>query len=439
VATNDDDAAHDERAGWTAGWRLDLTPLRASRQFRLLTFSGTITYLGNYFTYVALLLQVKQLTGSALAVGGVGLAELLPTIVFGLWGGAIADAFDRRRVVVLCESALALVSTGLLVNSLLSHPQVWAIYLGVACYAALDGVQRPSLDAIVPRVVAYDQLPAASAISSLRFNAGAIVGPSIGGVVASYVSPSCNYAVDLGTYVLSLALLVRLRPVPAGEHAEKPSLGSVLAGLRYAAHRPELLGTYAIDMAAMAFAMPIALFPFLATRLHAPWSLGLLYAAASVGSVLASLFSGWTARVHRHGLAICAAAATWGAAIACTALTRSVAVVLAALVVAGMADMVSGQFRAVVWNQTIPSALRGRLAGVELLSYSIGPSVGQFRAGVMAAAGGVGFALGVGGLLCVGSVGLLTLLLPGLRRYDVRTNEHAREVRAAFEGVPLAG
>lgn len=414
--------------------RIDLTPLRVSRDFRLLWLSGLVTFFGSMVTYVALPFQVKELTGSLALAGMLGLVEVVPLIVFGLYGGALADAVDRRRMVLICETALLLLVSALLVNSLLAEPQVWVLFAVAGLFAVFDALQRPSLDALIPRVVPHEHLVAASALSSTRYSAGTILGPLVGGFLVTGVGIWSAYAVDIASYLGSLALLVGLRAVPPAENADRPSLSGIVEGLRYAWSRKELLGTYAIDTAAMVFGMVAAIFPFVADRLGAPWAVGLLYSAGSAGALTATLTSGWTARVHRHGRAIVVAAAAYGACIALFGAAPSIWLALVFLFLAGAADMVSGVFRAAVWNQTIPDELRGRLAGIELLSYSLGPTVGNARAGVLASRTSQQFSIVSGGLMCVVAVGLLAITLPALMAYDERTNEHAVRERARRSG-----
>ncbi|GAA5060572.1 MFS family permease [Thermocatellispora tengchongensis] len=423
------DESERERGGPWRHLHMDLSPLRDSRDFRLLMGSGVITMFGSFLTYVTVPLQMKQLTGSYVAVGLVSLAEFVPMVLCGLWGGAIADALDRRRVVLLCEAGLALMSALLLLNALLPNPQVWVLYVVGALMAGLDSLQRPSLDAMVPRVVRHDQLTAAAALISFRWNLGAIAGPALAGLIVAAYGPATTYGIDLVTYLVSLALLLRVRAVPPREDAAPASLRTLAEGVRYAVRRPDLMGTYLVDMAAMFFAMTTALYPFLADEFGTPEALGLLYSSSAIGALLASLTSGWTRRVHRHGMGVIVAAAAWGAAVAVAALSPAFWGVFACLVVAGAADMISGLFRATIWNQTIPDELRGRLAGIELLSYSSGPMLGNTRAGLMADLGGTRFSLGAGGLLCVTAVWGLAAALPRFRRYDARTDEHAQAER----------
>ncbi|WP_223166487.1 MFS transporter [Nonomuraea sp. SYSU D8015] len=412
---------------------IDLSPLRDSRDYRLLFASGVITMFGTFITLVAVPYQMKELTGSYLAVGLVSLAEFVPMVVCGLWGGAIADALDRRKIIVLSEVGLLVTSAALMVNALLPNPQVWVLYVVGAISTGLASLQRPSMEAVFQQVVKHEQQGAAAVLSSLRWNFGAIVAPALGGLLVTSAGPAAAYGVDALTFLLSLALLWRIRSLPPAEDAAPASLKSLVEGVRYAVGRSDLMGTYLVDIAAMVFAMATALFPFLADELRAPQALGLLYSAGAVGALIASLTGAWAARVQRQGLGVIIAAALWGVAVALTALAPNVWLVFVCIALAGAADMVSGIFRMTMWNQTIPRELRGRLAGIELLSYASGPMLGNARASLMANFGGTRFSLGAGGLLCVGAVLALGAALPKFRRYDARTDEHALAERARRE------
>ena len=384
-------------------------------------------------TYVAIPFQIKELTNSYIAVGIVGAIEIIPLILFGLYGGVLADYVDRKKMVWATEAAALVLSGILLLNSLSSEPKVWVIYVMAGLFASVDGLQRPSADAILPRIVGHKDLPAASALMSLRWQMGVIIGPTIGGIVISTISISAGYGFDVFTFFISLLFLARVGSVPANPEAEKPSLRGLLDGIKYAFSRQDLTGTYLIDLAAMFFAMPTALYPFWADQLGAPWALGFLYAAVTVGSVVVTLTSGWIKTYRFHGRAIIWAAIGWGAAIALAGISNSLILVLLFLAIAGGADMISALFRGTIWNQTIPDNLRGRLAGIELLSYSIGPLAGQLRAASMAAATSLTFSVTAGGLICVFMVALLASFLPKLRKYDAETNEFAVEMRKIRE------
>lgn len=415
---------------------IDLTPLTKYPDFRNLWASGLITYLGSMITYVAVPFQIKEMTNSYIAVGISGVVEIVPLILFGLYGGVLADYVDRKKMVWATEFASLVLVAILLVNSLLPNPNLILIYVVIGLFAAVNGLQRPSADAILPRLVGHADLPAASALMSLRWQLGVIIGPTIGGILISSFSISIGYIADIATFLISLAFLTRVRNVPASPEAEKPSLAGLIEGVRYAFSRQDLLGTYLIDLAAMFFAMPIALFPFWADQLGASWALGFLYAAGTVGSVVVTLTSGWTKHYRFHGRAVIWAAIGWGGAIALAGLSNSLILVLLFLALAGAADMVSALFRGTIWNQTIPDELRGRLAGIELLSYSIGPLAGQMRAASMAAVTTLNFSVTFGGVLCILSVAILAIFLPKFRKYDAETNEFAvqmRKIRAADE------
>jgi len=388
-------------------------------------------------TYVAVPFQIKELTNSYIAVGLSGVIEIVPLILFGLYGGVLADYVDRKKMVWATEFASLLLVAILLANSFLPDPHLILIYLVIGLFAAVNGLQRPSADAILPRLVGHADLPAASALMSLRWQVGVILGPTIGGILISTFSISVGFIADIATFIISLALLLRVRNVPASPEAEKPSLAGLIEGVRYAFSRQDLLGTYLIDLAAMFFAMPTALIPFWADQLGTPWALGFLYAAGTVGSVAVTLTSGWTKHYRFHGRAVILAAIGWGAAIALAGISHSLYLVLFFLAAAGAADMVSALFRGTIWNQTIPDEFRGRLAGIELLSYSVGPLAGQMRAASMAAVTSLNSSVTFGGVLCILSVGILAIFLPKFRKYDAETNEFAVQMRKirAQEGI----
>ena len=406
---------------------IDISPLKNSRDFRNLWASGLITYFGSMITYVAVPFQIKEMTHSYIAVGISGLVEILPLIIFGLYGGVLADAVDRKKMVWATEAASLILTSILLINALLPDPNLILIYVVSGLFAAVNGLQRPSADAALPRLVEHKDLPAASALMSLRWQLGVIIGPTIGGIIISTFSIPIGYAADVFTFVVSLIFLSRVRSIPASKDAQKPSLTGLIEGIRYAFGRQDLLGTYLVDLAAMFFAMPTALIPFWADQLGTPWALGLMYTAGTFGSVIITLTSGWTRNYSRHGRAIMWAAMGWGTAIALAGVWNSLILVLLFLTLAGASDMVSALFRSTMWNQTIPDNYRGRLAGIELLSYSIGPLAGQMRAASMAAITSLSFSVTSGGITCVIVVALLASFMPKFRRFDAKTNEFALE------------
>jgi len=400
---------------------MDVGPLRRHRDFRLLFTGQALSFFGSQVTFVAVPYQTFQLTHSTLAVGLLSLAEFVPLMLMAFVGGALSDAFDRRRMVQLAELGSGLAIGVLLVNSLLPEPRVWVLFVVAPVLAALYGILRPSLDALVPRLVTREEVPAASALEGFRGTLGSIAGPALAGVIIAGAGLPAAYAVDVATFGLSLVALWFMRAVPPPPDAPPVSLQSVAEGVRYARSRQELIGTYGVDIIAMFFGMPMALFPAIAEEFGGAGVLGLLYAAPAVGSLLATVSGGWVSRVNRHGLAIIIAAGVWGAAIAGFGFAPNLPLALAGLVVAGGADMVSGIFRMTIWNQTIPDRLRGRLAGIEQISYTSGPLLGNVEAGVVASLAGVRASVVSGGVLCVIGVVLAAIALPAFRRYDART------------------
>ena len=417
---------------------MDTTPLRSSADFRRLFLAGTVFYLGGMVSYVALPWQLYHLTGSNLAVGVLGVVELVPLVVFGLWGGALADHADRRRILVGTGLVQIVLTAALMVNAALGDPHVWVLYLIGAGLSAAQALQRPSREALIPRTVSHHQLPAAIALSSIGMQVGLLGGPALGGVLVESVGAATAYGVDVVGLMIATALFARLAPYPPLGEGTAPSLASIADGARYAVRRPDLLGTYLVDIVAMFLAMPTVLFPALAADvLGAPHVLGLLYSAGTVGSLLVTATSGWTARVHRHGRAVVLAAAAWGAAVAAAGLTTNVWLVVGCFAVAGAADMISALFRSVIWHQTIPDEMRGRLAGIEMLSYSIGPLGGQVRSGLVADRWSVRTSITSGGVLCVIGVALTAAWFRGFWGYDARTDPYAvaERSRRAARGV----
>jgi MFS family permease len=404
---------------------IDFSPLRKYPDFRRLWASGLISYFGSMITYVALPFQVKELTNSYLAVGLIGLVEIAPLIIFGLYGGVLADRVNRKIMIWVTEFASMFLTAILLINALLPEPKLWVLYVVAALFSAVDGLQRPSADAILPRLVAHDDLPAASALMSLRWQFGVITGPSLAGILIATFGVASGYAVDILTFVISLIFLARVRSVIPTNTSKKPTLSSLGEGLKYATGRKDLMGTYLVDLSAMFFAMPTALYPFWADQLDAPWALGLFYAAGTIGSIIVTLTSGWIRNYHKHGRAVTLAALGWGLAILLAGVANSLWLVLFFLTLAGASDMVSALFRSAIWNQSISDDYRGRLASIELLSYSVGPLGGQTRAGLVAERTSLRTSVISGGLLCITFVGFFAAMLPEFRKYDGKTNKFA--------------
>lgn len=407
--------------------RLNTDPLRTNKNFRHLWLSGVVTGLGSFATYVSMPYQIADITGSYVAVGLLGVTEVLPIIVFGLWGGVVADRFDRRNVVAVTEIIMLLLTSVLLVNALTPDPQVWVIYLVSALFAATDGIQRPSLDAMLPRVVKPEELPAASALRSLRGNIAHIAGPALGGILIAIGGVDLAYSFDMVSFVVSVYLLMRVVRLPSQREVFEKPLQELKLAFSYLRTRRDIIGTYVADTIAMICTFPFALFPFIVDEYNAPWALGFLYSSLAVGSLMATATSGWTSRVHRHGKAVLFSAGAWGIAICAAGFVKNIWWVLFFLVLAGAADMLSGLFRSLIWDLTIPDELRGRMAGLELLSYGIGPQVGQVRSTLTARFTSIQTSLIAGGAVCVGSMAALKSAMSSLWTFDARQPRHHQE------------
>ena len=409
---------------------VDFSPLKRNRNLRYMFFSGIITRFGSALTLVALPFQLKELTHSYIAVGAMGAVEIIPLTIFILWGGVIADRVDRKKMVWRCEAGALLFSAILLGNSLLHSPHLLLLYFVGAGFAAVDGLQGPSYSAMLPRLVSTEDLPSAMALLSLRWQFSAIIGPALAGVIIATSGVKAAYSIDIVSYILSVGFLIRITSVPPLKEATSKSIKAMLSGLRYAASRRDLMGTYFIDVAAMFFAMPNALFPFWADQIHSRWALGFFYTAGIMGSLVITATSGWIKHFTRHGWAITFAAIGWGIFIALAGTTNSLWLVLLFLGLAGASDQVSALCRSTLWNQTIDDEYRGRLAGLEQLSYSVGPLAAQLRAGTTASITTLRTSVISGGLLCVGIVSVVAAKFPEFRHFDLKTNPYAIEQRA---------
>jgi len=395
---------------------LDISPLRKYRDYRLLYTGQLVSLFGSMVTTVAVPVQVYNLTHSSFMVGLLGTVQLAPLLIFALLGGAYADSMDRRRLLVVSEILLALGSAALMINALVSHPSVILIFIVSAAMSALNGFHRPALDALTPRLVERQDLRAVAALSSLRFSISSIVGPALGGLLIWKLGMASTYAIDVVSFVISLVALASIRSMPEKEKV-KASLGSIVEGMRYAISRPELIGTYVVDMMAMTFAMPMALFPAMAEGWGGPVAVGWLYAAMPIGALLATLLSGWTSKIDRHGVYVVIGAAIWGVAIIGLGFSHSLIAALIFLAIAGAGDNISVIFRSAIWNETIPTEFRGRLAGVEMISYLSGPMLGNTRAGWVASISSNGYSIVSGGFICLAGVLICIPLLPAFWKY----------------------
>jgi MFS family permease len=345
-------------------------------------------------------------------------------------GGALADAIDKRKMLRLTEIGQMIVTAILFANSLSSAPHYWILYVTVALHGALAALQRPAFESMIQKIFPAELMASVSALNSLRYQFGAIIAPAIAGVIVAKFGSSIAYGIDLVTFLASLCAVFLIRQVPSPEHADRPSLRSIIEGCRYAFSRQELLGTYLIDIIAMFFAMPQALYPALAT-IYGKEYLGVFPASLTIGMLIGSLTSGWTRNVHRHGFWVIISAAVWGVGIIFFGLSDNIWFALVFLAAAGFGDMISGIFRGAIWNQTIPYYLRGRLASIEMISYLTGPMLGSAKMGFVAERYGVKAAIVSGGVLCVVFVGILSLFLPKFFTYDGREGVKQKEIEEA--------
>ncbi len=405
---------------------LDLSPLKTSRDYRLLFIGQLVSFFGSMMTFIVVPWQMYQLTGSSAMVGYIYLAEFVPMVVLAFAGGAMADFLDKRKMLRLTEFGQAAASAMLLVNSLLAEPRIWVLFLCVAAHAGLAAIQRPAFESFIQKIIPVELMTAVMALNSIRWSIGAIISPAIAGIIATQFHPAVAYGLDLVTFVATITALFMVSAVPSPENAERPSWQGIKRAWKYAFSRQELVGTYFIDIAAMFFAMPQALYPALAV-VYGGQYVGFFPAALAAGALIASLTSGWTKNIHRHGLMVTIAAVLWGFGIIFFGLVDSLVPALIFLGAAGFFDMISGIFRGAIWNQTIPNYLRGRLASIEMMSYLTGPMLGSAKMGIVAEKFGVKTALVSGGVLCVVSVLGAAFFLPKFISYDGREGVKQRE------------
>ena len=388
----------------TAHVLLNLSPLRRYREFRLLFIGQTVSLLGSMLTYVAVPYQVYQLTKSSWLVGMVSAAQLLPVLALGLLGGAFADRLDRRRLLVWSEVLLTLGAAALALNAAQAVPSLHLIFAMAVCMQAVNAFHRPAMDALNQKLVEPADYGAIGALSSLRHSMAAILGPAIGGILIAWGGTQVAFWADCATFLFSVVLLALMRPTLAATSNAASHWQMILEGVNFARSRPELIGTYLVDLVAMTFAFPVALFPQMAVPWGGAQAAGLLFASLAIGSLAISALSGWTVHVRRHGAAVVVAAGAWGVCVAAAGFAKSLPLAVLLLALAGAADMLSGLFRSIIWNETVPNEMRGRLAGAEMISYLTGPLLGNARAGYVAAFTSVQFSLVSGGLMCVAGV-----------------------------------
>lgn len=401
------------------GQLLDFSLLKKNRDFRLLFSGQFISFIGTMITSVALPYQIYHLTQSTMMVGLLSLAQLLPLLITALVGGVFADRYNRRALLIISEALLAVGCCLLALNSYYSTPGLAVIFIVATLMSAITGLHRPAFDSITQQIVQPSDYKNVGALASFKFSFCMIIGPAIAGLIIAYYGIVITYIIDLFTFFVSLITLCMMHTIPKPEVKEHPSvLTSLKEGITFAFSRQELIGSYFVDFIAMIFAMPNALLPAMAQYYGGVKTLGLLYAAPAVGILIISFVSGWTSRVTHDGKAIAIAAGLWGASIIGFGLSHSLWLALFFLAFSGAFDGISGIFRSTLWNNTIPTEFRGRLAGIEMISYLSGPKLGDTRAGLIASSLGLTTALVSGGVLCIIGVAVSCYAFPKFWHYQ---------------------
>ena len=398
---------------------MDLSPLRR-HDYRLLFIGQFVSFFGSMMSYVALPFVLYQSTKSTVLTGVLGVIQLVPSVVGGLFGGALADAVDRRKLVVLCELGMAAIVLGLGISLTLLkplYPDPAYLLFAAAALSILNGFHRPALEALTPQLVDKSEMAAVGVLSSLRGNVGMIGGPAVAGILISAGGADYAFYLDVVSFVVCVGCVLGISHLPPVEKAAEFSLAAVEEGFRYALSRQDLIGTYVVDIVAMTFSMPNLLFPAVADAFGSTMYLGWLHSGISIGALIATLSSSWLLKTRRHGLMILLAAGAWSAFMVGFGLSSNFALAMLFLVLAGYADMVSAVFRQTIWNQTVPTELRGRLAGIEMISYLSGPMLGNTQLGFLSSMLGIQRAITFSSLLGLGGVLVVARKLPLFRNY----------------------
>jgi MFS family permease len=413
-------------SGRFARLAIDLSPLREYPAFRWFWLGQAAKDLGAGIVQVALPFQIYDLTGSTLAVAAVAFVELIPLVTLTLVGGALADALDRRRLLVWTQAGMALVGVGLLVNASLPNPQVWAVFVLAFFSASFFCLGIGGMRSITPRLVPPERIPATMVLEGISGSFASVAGPAFGGLLIGSIGLTATYGFDLATFVAGIGGILALPTIPPVADADRPSVRSIVDGFRYVRRQPVVLGFMLVDVNAMIFGMPMALFPAIATHKYGDATLvGYLYAAPYAGALLSSLVSGWIPHVRRQGLAVAVAASIWGVAIAAFGFADTFWIGLVLLAIAGAADDISAIFRSTIMLSATPEALRGRLTGIEFMQVASAPTVGNVEAAVVASLTNIRFSIVSGGLACVAGTLLVALAFPALIRYDAKRDKLA--------------
>jgi MFS family permease len=400
---------------------LNISPLKKYREFRLLYLGQLISFLGSMISYVAIPYQVYELTKNNAIVGLISIAQLVPVLIFGILGGTYADRLNRRRLLLVCETLMCFFVALLAWNAWREYPSVIFMFVVVALMQAVLGFHRPAMEALTQVVVDKKDYGAIGALGSFRYSFGAIGGPALAGIVIAGFGVKGAFLLDICTYFVALTCLTLMKPLTTPEKSQKSPWRDAVEGMHFAISKPELIGTYVIDIVAMVFAFPVALFPAMSENWGGAKAAGILFSAMAIGSLAMTLVSGWTSNVKHHGRGVVISAAFWGVFMIGVGFSHDLWLSVVFLALAGGADMLSGLFRGVIWNETVPNNLRGRLSGIEMISYMTGPLLGNARAGWIAAHFSIAASLASGGIVCLIAVVVTAACLPSFWRYRSQT------------------
>jgi MFS family permease len=406
---------------------VDVSPLRESRDLRLLVLGSFVSGLGTQAALVALPYQVYVETNSAFLTGMLGAAELIPLVVLSLYGGHWSDRFDRRKLLLLNQIGLVLTSSILAALAFAGEPPIPVLFVLAGMTAGFGSVQNVARSAIVPNLVDQEKLASAMALNFGLANLTTVVGPGIGGLLIAGLGIGSAYVVDAVSAIAIVSAVWLMSPQPphradADDEEQVSALQSIGEGLRFVVHNRALMGSFVIDLSAMSFGMPRALFPVLAVSVYGAGAAGtgLLFAAVSAGAVIAAFTAGWLRNARRLGRIVVFAVIAWGAAIALAGLAGSIWIAALLFAVAGAADSVSAVCRSTI-NQTVtPDRMRGRMSSVFFVVVASGPRLGDVESGTVAAVSSPRASVVSGGLACLVAVGVVAVAFPPLWRYDVR-------------------
>jgi MFS family permease len=399
---------------------IDTTPLKIVA-YRRLWLGQAVSFIGFQLSSVTVSAQIFDITGSSFWVGMLGPVSLIPLVVFGLWGGAVADAVDRRRLLIV-GSIIAWAATGaLLLQALLGIDSVGLMLATMAVHSTGFAITGPVRGAIIPRLVPLEQVSASNSLNQLVGNLGTVAGPLLAGVVLAHGGFATAYLIDVVLFGASFQAALRLPPLPPLGEVTRPGWRAVGEGLRFIAGHRVVLMSFVVDIIAMAFALPRALFPEITAERFggSPVAFGWLSASIAIGAVFGGLFSGWVGRVRRQGLALTVVIVVWGLSVAAAGFAQHLWLMVALLALGGLADMVSSVWRQTILQTYAPDEMRGRLQGVFHVVVSGGPRLGDLRAGGTAAMVGIGPAWIGGGLACAVLVLIAGLAVPAFRNYRV--------------------